>query len=331
MLYRDNESVLPLVDLLERSRIPYRIRNADPGFFTSRVVTDIRNILLFAEHPEDTELFLQIYYKLSGYLTKKMALAAAGESAKNGTEPLSAVGRIRGLPAYVYSGCRELRTHFQRIRKESASDALVRVRRQMGYDEYLKRSGISNRSLWILEMLARQESSASSFLNRLDELRDVIRDKPDDPACPFILSTVHSSKGLEYEQVYLLDAVKGIFPEEVPEVTRARRKLTLFRMPNESPFTGEFLKGIPGQKDGKAEAPGAARGGRGRSASPARKDRSYEEFQAALAEGLIVTHRKFGEGFVKELGGEFITIVFDDCGEKKFLLRTLYDRDLLRE
>ena len=172
VLYRDNESVLPLVDLLERSRIPYRIRNADPGFFTSRVVTDIRNILLFAEHPEDTELFLQIYYKLSGYLTKKMALAAAGESAKNGTEPLSAVGRIRGLPAYVYSGCRELRTHFQRIRKESASDALVRVRRQMGYDEYLKRSGISNRSLWILEMLARQESSASSFLNRLDELRD---------------------------------------------------------------------------------------------------------------------------------------------------------------
>ncbi len=366
VLYRDNESVLPLVDLLERSRIPYRIRNADPGFFTSRVVTDIRNILLFAEHPEDTELFLQIYYKLSGYLTKKMALAAAGESAKNGTEPLSAVGRIRGLPAYVYSGCRELRTHFQRIRKESASDALVRVRRQMGYDEYLKRSGISNRSLWILEMLARQESSASSFLNRLDELRDVIRDKPDDPACPFILSTVHSSKGLEYEQVYLLDAVKGIFPEEVPDervlrkwrgrrgaldadqkkqmtayeeerrlfyvaVTRARRRLTLFRMPNESPFTGEFLKGIPGQKDGKAEAPGAARGGRGRSASPARKDRSYEEFQAALAEGLIVTHRKFGEGFVKELGGEFITIVFDDCGEKKFLLRTLYDRDLLRE
>ena len=32
VLYRDNESVIPLVDLLEYEQIPYRIKNAELGF-----------------------------------------------------------------------------------------------------------------------------------------------------------------------------------------------------------------------------------------------------------------------------------------------------------
>lgn len=33
VLYRDNESIIPLVDLLERKEIPYKIKNADLTFF----------------------------------------------------------------------------------------------------------------------------------------------------------------------------------------------------------------------------------------------------------------------------------------------------------
>ena len=48
VLYRDNESAIPLVDLLERNNVPYRIRNAELSFFTHRVVLDIQNIMKFA-------------------------------------------------------------------------------------------------------------------------------------------------------------------------------------------------------------------------------------------------------------------------------------------
>ena len=61
------------------------------------------------------------------------------------------------------------------------------------------------------------------------------------------------------------------------------------------------------------------------------KARSYEEFCESLAEGLAVRHLKFGEGVVTALTEEYVTIVFDDDVEKKFLLRTLYQKDLLRE
>lgn len=33
ILYRDNECILPLVDLLERNGIPYQMRNAELSFF----------------------------------------------------------------------------------------------------------------------------------------------------------------------------------------------------------------------------------------------------------------------------------------------------------
>ena len=54
VLYRDNESVLPLIDLLEKHEIPYRMKNAEISFFTHRIVNDIRNIVLFAADTTDT-------------------------------------------------------------------------------------------------------------------------------------------------------------------------------------------------------------------------------------------------------------------------------------
>ena len=64
VLYRDNESALPLIDLLVRKGISYRCRQVDSAFFTSRVVQDISNIIRFAQDPQSSALFLNIYYKL---------------------------------------------------------------------------------------------------------------------------------------------------------------------------------------------------------------------------------------------------------------------------
>ena len=77
VLYRDNESALPLIDLLEKQEIPYRIKNAEISFFSHRIVNDIRNIILFAADTTNTELFLQIYYKLQFFIKKADAEASA--------------------------------------------------------------------------------------------------------------------------------------------------------------------------------------------------------------------------------------------------------------
>ena len=77
ILYRDNECILPLVDLLERNGIPYQMRNAELSFFSHRTILDIINIIKLAQNPMDTEAFLQIYYKIGTYLRKQDAIRIA--------------------------------------------------------------------------------------------------------------------------------------------------------------------------------------------------------------------------------------------------------------
>mgnify|MGYP000665322683 CR=1 FL=1 len=55
--------------------------------------------------------------------------------------------------------------------------------------------------------------------SRLDELQALLR-QPKSEARGLILSTVHSSKGLEYDRVFLLDVIDGVFPKEGEDVDR---------------------------------------------------------------------------------------------------------------
>jgi len=64
VLYRNNDSALPLIDLLERRGVPYACRQRESFFFTSPAVRDLTDVLRFALDGTDRERFLRIYYKL---------------------------------------------------------------------------------------------------------------------------------------------------------------------------------------------------------------------------------------------------------------------------
>ena len=48
VLYRNNDSALPLIDLLEQKGVPYACRQREGFFFTSPLVRDITDMLEFA-------------------------------------------------------------------------------------------------------------------------------------------------------------------------------------------------------------------------------------------------------------------------------------------
>ena len=82
VLYRNNDSALPLIDALERAGLPYRCRSFDDTFFTHRIVCDVQDILRFAAAPDDAERFLRIYYKFGALISKEAAQAACVQSAR---------------------------------------------------------------------------------------------------------------------------------------------------------------------------------------------------------------------------------------------------------
>ena len=246
VLYRDHECALPLIDLLERNGVPYKMRNADIGFFTNRVVLDICNIIRLAENPLNTELFMQLYYKLGTYLRKQDAQSIADISQLEGISVWGVALKHGGLNAYTKGKVRAIQTHMRNMLKESAGRAVYRIVEYMGYREYMERSEIKDTKLDILRILADQEDSPRHLVDRLEELRQVLKEKSSERDCPFILSTIHASKGLEYDSVYLLDVIDGVLPAQIPKDLKKAEKAELEAYEEERRL---FYVGITRAKD----------------------------------------------------------------------------------
>lgn len=215
VLYRDHECSLPLIDLLERKEIPYRMRNAEISFFTHRTVLDVLNIMKLAMHPKDAETFLQVYYKINTYIRKEDALQIARISETQDISVWNAAVRYHGLSDYTMSSVQNTRMHMQQLLTERGDKAVKRILYYMGYQEYLERCGLKADKIEILRILGSREDSMAGLLQRLRELQDILTRKETDYRCNFILSTIHASKGLEYDTVYLMDVTDGILPAQM--------------------------------------------------------------------------------------------------------------------
>lgn len=215
VLYRDHECALPLIDLLERKEIPYRMRNAEISFFTRRTVLDVLNIMKLAMHPKDAETFLQVYYKINTYIRKEDALQIARISETQDISVWNAAVRYHGLSDYTMSSVQNTRMHMQQLLTERGDKAVKRILYYMGYQEYLERCGLKADKIEILRILGSREDSMAGLLQRLRELQDILTRKETDYSCNFILSTIHASKGLEYDTVYLMDVTDGILPAQM--------------------------------------------------------------------------------------------------------------------
>ena len=354
VLYRDNECAIPLIDLLERKNIPYRMRNADLSFFTHRTVLDVQNIIRFAMDPKDTELFMQIYYRLKLFFNKKDALRYAQISQEKDMEVLDAALKYGNLEKYQEDNIRNLKRQMVRILNMPGDEAVNQILTYMGYQDYLKKMGMNANKLETVKLIGSRVESPEKLLERLEELRTIIQEKVSDKDCPFILSTMHASKGLEYDTVYLLDVMDGILPEKVlanPRtaskeeletyeeerrlfyvgVTRAKNQLNVFTTNKPSKFCSELLGKRNLRENQKKEYAGIKKWG---DYSPAgtygikgngmyhgygtghgfqkQPGKSYQELADALGEGMIVKHKKFGEGVVVDMEGEHIRIQFGD-------------------
>lgn len=275
VLYRENECALPLIDLLDRENIPYRIKSVDMAFFTNRVVTDVVNILKFAKEPYNADLFMRIYFKCQTYLRKYQAEKMCKISAERDIPILDAVEYVSDINGMIKGKCRGVQTNLRAMLKERPSKAIFRIENPMGYGEYLERKGIDANKLFILKMLADKEYSVDGFLGRLSYLQRMLLEKKTDFNAKFILSTIHSSKGLEYDQVYLMDVCNGVFPNNIPNrdasidekkafeeerrlfyvgMTRAKNDLSIFNISSEnSRFINELLS-LEAKKDSKTES-----------------------------------------------------------------------------
>lgn len=357
VLYRDNECALPLIDRLDRLGLPYRMKNLDLAFFTNRVVRDVVNIMKLAMNPRDAEAFMQVYYRGFLRLRKENAQRICELSASSGDsiiEVLSGIGYSNPLAS---KRAKSFVTNIRKMKTETPTKALFRIMKPMEYEDFLGMNGIGDGKIRILEMLAYSEKTLESFLKRLDYLQDMLKNRPLVESCPFILSTIHSAKGLEYDQVYLVDIYDGVLPsgssasgkgnvsskdamEEERRlfyvgVTRAKNELNIFRIADtESVFQRELTGTMP-QMERRTSTQATSYSDVSRAAMQyinpfAERNAPLTVSEKDIIIGRSVIQVKFGRGIIVDMeysmksGALTFTVKFESGVEKKFLFPMVF-------
>ena len=268
VLYRNNDSALPLIDLMERQGFPYRCRQMDDTFFTHRIVADLLDIIAFANDRRNTEAFLRIYYKIGCGITKKAAEYACEACQRSGKTVLEELLTFSPLSQYARDSAAGLMDLLPQLLEETAARGLERIWTELRYKDYVEQQQLDGNKFEILTLLAEREADLNTLVARLDYLRMLVSAPPEPSSEGLILSTVHSSKGLEYETVYLLDVLDGILPAVTepkgPEeerryqeerrlfyvaMTRAKDHLYLFScLDRSSAFIRELRRELPVEK-----------------------------------------------------------------------------------
>ena len=346
VLYRNNDSALPLLDLLDRQGTGCRCRQMEGTFFTHRVVRDVTDFIAFAAHPADGERFFRLYYKMGVGIPKAAAQWAVLQSRGEGNL-MAILSRCPQLTQRSQVLCQALAEQFAQLLDDRGDEAIHRLRHHMGYGDFLSTRGSDPGKLAILEALGRYTPNPSSLVTRLGELRERIRQGDSDPNSPFLLSTIHGSKGLEYQRVILMDVADGVLPLADPPLgdhpdpaaveayeeerrlfyvamTRAKEELFLFRF-RRSDLGSTFARDLfPDKTRRLRQAVTPRPKGGGKPAPPPLPD------LALFDAGAPVTHRAFGRGEVVSRQGDIATILFQEKGEKKVSLSVALRQGQLR-
>ena len=243
VLYRTNLSPRLLIERLMRNNIPFTIRDAIPNLFDHWVAKDIISYIKLAINIGDKIDLLRISNKPNRYISR--------DSLSSSRANIETLFDYYDDKSYMIKRIVELREHLRTIKNLKPATALRYIRNVVGYDEYIEEycdmNGVESDDCY--SILGDLENSAAEYNNfndwfvHMDEYKDELieaRKKSNENDKGVRLMTFHSSKGLEFDIVYIIDVNEGSVPykkakgvDEIEEerrmfyvaMTRARKKL----------------------------------------------------------------------------------------------------------
>ena len=213
ILFRNNISAINLVSFLIEDEIEFSINEDFLDFFKSQIIDDFFDIIRFSEDFYDTESFENIYYKIKTFIKKN-------EIEKLNFKPLN-----QDIFDFYYeildydrkNSLYDLEKKLKHIRKLPFSRKFSYIYKYLGYKEYsaLKANKFAeeviNKDLFVESLVnfTKDLNSIEDFDKKILNLKKKL--KLMIPSNLF-LETIHRSKGLEYDTVFIVDMNKNEFP-----------------------------------------------------------------------------------------------------------------------
>ncbi len=216
VLYRTNTQPRSLVSKLMEFNIPFHMKDNVPDIFEHWVSKNILAYIAIARGNKDRGLFLQIINRPNRYISRSIL-----------RKPTINVNDFRDAykdKEWMLDRVYKLEYDLNMLKKMVPFSAINYIRKAIGYDEYLKEYAkdrrINEEDLFsVLEELHEGSREYKTFEDWFQYIRDYKEElklqsqkQKDRDRDSLTMATIHSSKGLEYKVVFIIDANEGIVP-----------------------------------------------------------------------------------------------------------------------
>lgn len=300
ILFRTNLGPRFLVEKLMEYNIPFHIKDAMPNIYEHWISKNIISYIKIALGNRDRNEFFQIMNRPKRYLSRN-AFADSEVDFNN-------IYSFYSDKEWMIDRVSKMEYDLSMISKMTPYAAINYIRSDIGYDNYLREYADSRRMkveelIDVADEIQEASKDFKSFMEWFDHIEDYTNElrqqaKKDNADNNMIeLSTMHSSKGLEYRVVFIIDINEGVVPhnkavleEDMEEerrmfyvaVTRAKERLHLYYVKERfskpvqiSRFIGEMLY-------------------------------DFNEFE----KNIEVVHKKYGKGIIKNIADGKMVIYF---------------------
>lgn len=246
VLFRTNTQPRQLVEQLISANIPFQMRDSLPNIYDHWIAKDIFTYIRIALGSRQRSDFLQVMNRPKRYIGR--------EALEEEQVSFDAMLALYDDKPWVCQRIEKLESDLKMLAMLSPYGALHYIRNIIGYEEYLKeyaeyRHIKPDELLEVfdeLQQLARSFKTFQAWSEHIEEYRkELLRQAKEQEKKKdgISLATLHSSKGLEYRIVFLIDVNEGVMPhkrafmeEDIEEerrlfyvgMTRAKELLYIF-------------------------------------------------------------------------------------------------------
>lgn len=234
VLFRAAVQARMISEILSKHRIPFEMRDYVTNFYRHFIVKDMMAYLQLAAGKRDRSLFLTICNRPLRYLARN--------SMENRQVNFEDLRKFYCDKDWMLDIIDQFDVDVRMMKNMAPYAAIQYIRKKIGYDDFLKEYAEKHQISWkqLMDVMAELEERSKNFKSydeweihiakytqELEEQQAKARKIKGERENKVQLMTIHSAKGLEFEDVFVIHANEGEIPhqkvEKKDEIEEERR------------------------------------------------------------------------------------------------------------
>ncbi|MGM9954980.1 MAG: ATP-dependent helicase [Peribacillus sp.] len=221
ILYRTHTMSRAIFERLASSNLPFVIERDADSFYQRRVIHGMLAFMRLSLNPQDSKAASDVLSSL--FLKQSVLQELKAQTILQDCDFIDAFAFVKTGHAFQERKLKAIPAQIRSIKTMSPLVALEVIEKDLGYQEYVKKRGNEanlekgSDDIRDLKVAANRFPTVASFLDHVDHMTAMVQEvkqlsKHFKDAIQ--LTTIHRSKGLEYQSVYILAAVDGSLPHD---------------------------------------------------------------------------------------------------------------------